>query len=50
MLKQVDAVNWAYTQGDANIVESLPDKLRDIAVYAVLQMIMLEEEENDLNY
>lgn len=46
MLKQVDAVNWGYLQGDDNKVESYIDKLRDIAVYAVLQIIMLEEEED----
>jgi len=42
--KQIDAVNHAMLCGDANIVESVRDKLRDIAVYSLLIMIMLEEE------
>lgn len=43
--KQIDAVNWALLQGGEQKVESLRDKLRDIAVYSMLMMIMLEEEE-----
>ena len=47
MLKQVDAVSWGYRQGGEAKVESSYDKLQDIAVYAVLQMILIEEEEKE---
>ena len=47
MLKQVDAVSWGYRQGGESKVEGKIAKLRDIAVYSVLQMIMLEEEDGD---
>ena len=42
--KQIDAVNWALLQGGLQKVESIRDKLRDIAVYSILMMIMLEED------
>ena len=45
VMKQIDAINWAFLQGGEQKVESLSDKLRDVAVYALLIMIMLEEEE-----
>ena len=43
MMKQVDAVMYAVGQGRTLDVESVGDRLRDIAVYAVLTKIMLEE-------
>jgi len=42
--KQIDAVNWAFLQGGDQKCESVRDKLRDIAVYSILIMIMLGEE------
>ena len=41
--KQIDGVNTAFKQGGEQAVESVRDKLRDIAVYSLLIMIMLEE-------
>ena len=41
--KQIDAVTHAFKQGGEQKVESVRDKLRDIAVYATLMIIMLEE-------
>jgi hypothetical protein len=43
MWKQIDAVMWAMSKGDAQRVESVQDKLMDISVYSKLIMILLEE-------
>lgn len=43
MGKQVDGVVEIVGEGKKNTVESLHDKLRDIAVYAILAIIISEE-------
>lgn len=50
MMKQVDAVTWSYLQGGEYKVEGKIAKLRDIAIYATLQIIMLEEEDDGDGY
>lgn len=43
MSKQIDGVYEIVGEGKENTIESLTDKLRDIAVYAVLMMILVDE-------
>ena len=45
MAKQIDAVYDIVGEGKENLVESLDDKLRDIAVYSILCIILIEESE-----
>ena len=43
MWKQIDAVMWAMSKGGEQRAETITDKLRDMAVYAKLIMILLDE-------
>lgn len=43
MSKQIDGVYEIVGEGKENTIESLDDKLRDIAVYSVLAMILVRE-------
>ena len=43
MSKQVDGVYEIVGEGKQNTIESLHDKLRDITVYSILAMILIEE-------
>lgn len=47
MLKQLDAVMWSLSQGYETAVESRHDKMRDIAVYATLAIVLAEEGEHN---
>ena len=42
-IKQVDAVLWSLSQGGENVCEGIDGKLRDMAVYSLLALIMVEE-------
>lgn len=44
MSKQIDGVYEIVGEGKENTIESLDDKLRDIAVYSVLAMILVREQ------
>lgn len=44
MMKQFDAVMWSLSQGYKTAVESQHDKIRDMAVYSTLAIVLLEEE------
>lgn len=44
--KQIDGVYEIVGESKKNTVEGLRDKLRDIAVYAVICMVIVEEENN----
>lgn len=43
MAKQIDAVYKLVGQGQTGKAESISDRLRDIAIYSILSMILLEE-------
>jgi len=45
MLKQFDAMMWMRSQKTQARVEALPQRLEDIAVYSLLAIVLLEEEE-----
>ena len=47
MLKQLDAALWLVSQGNEAEVEGPEERLRDIAVYAVIAQILLGEAEGD---
>ena len=42
-LKQLDAALWILSNGHEAKVEGIKDRLRDVAVYSILQMILSEE-------
>ena len=42
-MKQIDNVLWSLSQGGENVCEGLDGKLKDIAVYALLTLIMVKE-------
>lgn len=42
-LKQLDAVMWMLSNGHAPTVEGIAERLQDIAVYAILEMILSKE-------
>ena len=44
MAKQVDAVYDMVGEGKTDTVENIEDKLKDIAVYAVISIILLKKE------
>ena len=43
MAKQIDAVYDIVGEGKENLVESLEDKFRDIAVYSILCIVLMED-------
>jgi hypothetical protein len=43
-LKQLDAALWLMATGRRGKVEGVPERLQDIAVYAMLAMVMYDEE------
>ena len=43
MSKQVDGVYEIVGEGKENTVDSLEDKLRDVAIYSIIAMIILKE-------
>jgi hypothetical protein len=45
MSKQIDAVYDIVGEGKENTVEHLEDKLKDVAVYSIIAMILIEEYE-----
>ncbi len=45
MAKQIDAVYDIVGEGKEDLVESIEDKLRDISVYSILCIILMEEGE-----
>ena len=42
-MKQIDAVLWSLSQGGENVCEGIEGKLKDMAVYALLTLIMVAE-------
>ena len=46
MAKQIDAVYDIVGESKTNTIESLEDKLKDMAVYSVISIILLRREDN----
>ena len=47
MAKQVDAVYDIVGEGKTDTIEAIEDKLKDIAVYAIISIILCKEKKND---
>jgi hypothetical protein len=48
MSKQVDGIYEIVGEGKKNTCDSLDDKLRDVAVYTIIAMIIIREEKDEM--